>query len=124
MQEGNLFSVEERPASKRGSISFVLVQGVPHGFTEDAINFDWHPTRLLEDPRIPFLVEQQTPEYTVRVKPKISKDKVPLSGQASAAQGTVDSQKGPTRRCHTADYYVQRDPRLKNGPLAVRRLED
>jgi hypothetical protein len=94
MQEGNLFSVEERPASERGSISLVSVQGLPHGFAEDAINFDWHPTRLLKDSRISFLVEQQTPEYTVRVKPKISKDREALSGQTSAAQGTVDGQKG------------------------------
>jgi hypothetical protein len=94
MQEGDLFSVEERPTSKRGSISFVPVQCFPHGFTEDAINFDWHPSRLLEDARVPYLPEKKTPQHTVHMKPKISKDKVSLSRQASAAQGTVDRQKG------------------------------
>jgi hypothetical protein len=93
MQEGDLFSVKERPASKRGSISFVPIQCFPHGLTKDAINFDWHPSRLLEDSRIPFLTEKKTPQHTVRVKPKISKDKESLSRQASAAQGTVDGQK-------------------------------
>jgi hypothetical protein len=61
MQEGDLFSVEKRPASKRGSKAFVSVQYFPHGFTEDAINFDWNPSRLLEDTRIPFLAEKKTP---------------------------------------------------------------
>ena len=93
MQEGDLFPVEERAVSKRGSISFVLVQCLPHGVTEDAINFDWHPSRLLENSRIPFLAEQKTPQHTVRVKPEISKNTEPLSRQASATQGTVDSQK-------------------------------
>jgi hypothetical protein len=113
MQKGDLFSVEERPASKRGSISFVPVQCFPHGFTEDTINFDRHPPRLLEDSRIPFLAEKKTPQHTVRVKPKISKDKESLSRQASAAQGTVDGQKGCIRGCHAADYRVPRGPRLK-----------
>jgi hypothetical protein len=94
VQEGHLFSVEERSVAKRGSISFVLVQRFPHGFIEDAIDFDRHPSRLLEDTRIPFLAEQKTPQHTVCVKPKISKDEEPLSRQTSAAQGTVDSQKG------------------------------
>jgi hypothetical protein len=94
MQEGDLFSVEKRPKSKRGSISFISVQRFPHGFTEDAINFDRHSSRLLENSRIPFLVEEKTPQHTVRVKPKISEDIESLSRQAAAAQGTVDGQKG------------------------------
>ena len=94
MQEGDLFSVEERPASKRRSISFVPVQCFPHGFTKDTINFDWHPSRLLEDSRIPFLPEKKSPQHTVHVKPKISEDIESLSRQAAAAQGTVDGQKG------------------------------
>jgi hypothetical protein len=94
MQEGDLFSVEKRPASKRGAISFVPVQYFPHRFTKDAIDFDRHSPRLLENPRIPFLAEKKPPQHTVRVKPKISEDNESLSRQASAAQGTVDGQKG------------------------------
>ncbi len=94
MQEGDLFSVEKRSASKRRSISFVPVQCFPYGFIEDTINFDWYSSRLLEDPRVPYLPEKKTPQHAVHVKPKISKDKISLSRQASAAQGTVDRQKG------------------------------
>jgi hypothetical protein len=94
MQEGDLFSIEERPASKRRSISFVPVQCFPHGLIEDTINFDWHLSRLLEDARVPFLPEKKTPQHTVHVKPKISEDKVSLSRQIPAAQRTVDRQKG------------------------------
>jgi hypothetical protein len=94
MQESDLFSVEKRPESKRGAISFVPIQCFPNGFTEDAIDFDRHSSRLLENSRIPFLAEKKTPQHTVRMKPKISEDKESLSRQASAAQGTVDGQKG------------------------------
>ena len=94
MQEGDLLSVEKRPESKRGAISFVPVQCFPNGFTEDSIDFDRHSSRLLENSRIHFLVEKKTPQHTVPVKPKIPEDKESLSRQASAAQGTVDGQKG------------------------------
>ncbi len=94
MQEGDLFSVEKRPKSMRGSISFVPVERFPHGFTEDAINLDRHSSWLLENSRIPFLAEKKAPQHTVGVKPKISDDIESLSRQAAAAQGTVDSQKG------------------------------
>jgi hypothetical protein len=79
MQEGDLFSVEKRPTSKRGTISFVPVQCFPHGFTEDAIDFDRYSSRLLENSRVPFLADEKTPPHTIRVKPKTSENKESLS---------------------------------------------
>jgi hypothetical protein len=69
MQKGDLFSIKERAAAKRLSISFVSVQSFPHRFTEDAINFDGHASRLFEDSRIPVLDEEKTSQYAMDMKP-------------------------------------------------------
>jgi len=99
-QKRHLLSVKESAGAKRGSISFVAVQNLPHRFAEDAIYFDSDQSRLFEHPRVPVLVEQKTSQYTVSVKPKISQDKESLLGQAAPAQGTVHRQKGAMRGWH------------------------
>ena len=99
-QKRHLLSVKESAGAKRGSISFVAVQNLPHRFAEDTINFDSDQSRLFEHPGVPVLGEQKASEYAVSVKPKISQDEKSLFGQAAPAQGTVYRQKGAIRGWH------------------------
>jgi len=85
-------------------ISFVTVQGFPHRFAQDAIDFDSYKSRLFEDRRISVLDEQEASQHTVYVKLKISQDYKALLRQAAAPQGTIHGQKGHKR----STFHVQR----------------
>jgi hypothetical protein len=60
-QENYLLSIKERADTKRGTISFVVVQNFPNPFAEDAINLDSYQSRSFDHSRVPILEEQQAP---------------------------------------------------------------